>query len=412
MDEFGDLTKHYGLRPQGKSAPMASSKGPNIPTNARTRNSISNSSLNPKSTNNSSSGNGSFFNDNETLFVSKHSSQNFNVLDDVNDGFDIFGGFQKNSNTNGNGSSLNYDPFFSTSNYSSAKSSFDGDILSGLNGSNSNNNTDDLFGSFVSKPNQSALVDDLLGGFGATLKPSSQNGSVGFDDLLPGFGNVSINSFNKRENTGMNSSTYTSTDDPFVVLESTSTTTKSTSANPLEEVSLFSHSGSTKRGGSSNVPSLLRPPPKPGQVLRSDKVKSSNVSFIDELEEFGMVRSNVDGHSNAHHAKEARERETAKANRYKEAEDANRKNQQTSMDDIESILNMGSRSSSAPKSRAATLGPVFDAKSNNRGEPAVAQKKSGSASSGIRKASSTTSIVDEFSFMFGGKCYCNWLFLE
>lgn len=86
-----------------------------------------------------------------------------------------------------------------------------------------------------------------------------------------------------------------------------------------------------------------------------DAVKSSNVSFIDELEEFGMVRSNVDGHSNAHHAKEARERETAKANRYKEAEDANRKNQQTSMDDIESILNMGSRSSSAPKSRAATL---------------------------------------------------------
>ena len=35
---------------------------------------------------------------------------------------------------------------------------------------------------------QSAPVDDWLGGFGTKLKPPSQNGSVGYDNLLPEFG--------------------------------------------------------------------------------------------------------------------------------------------------------------------------------------------------------------------------------
>lgn len=60
-------------------------------------------------------------------------------------------------------------------------------------------------------------------------------------------------------------------EDPFVVLESTSTTKNSTLIDPLEEISKLDHSGSTKRAGSSNVSQPLRPPPRPGQVLKADK---------------------------------------------------------------------------------------------------------------------------------------------
>ncbi|XP_012078265.2 auxilin-related protein 1 [Jatropha curcas] len=198
----------------------------------------------------------------------------------------------------------------------------------------------------------------------------------------------------------MNKSTFTLTDDPFVVLESTSTATKSSFTDPLEEFNKLSHSRSTKSTGSSNFSPSLKPPPKPGQVLKSEKVKASDVSSIDELEDFAMgrVRNNAGGRSDVHYAKEVRDGQTAKASKYKEAEDAAKKNQQKSADDIESFFSMGSRSTSAPKSRTATLDPLFDAKSNGRGEPVVTQKKSSFASSGIRKASSTTNIIDDFMF--------------
>ncbi|KAJ9166697.1 hypothetical protein P3X46_021407 [Hevea brasiliensis] len=195
----------------------------------------------------------------------------------------------------------------------------------------------------------------------------------------------------------MNELAFTSADDPFVILESTSTTTKLTFTDPLEEFSKFNLSGSTNRLGSSNI-SARRPPPKPGQVLKSNKVKGSNVSSIDELEGFAMGRmqNNVNICSRG-----ARERQTAKASKYKEAEDSAQKNHQKSADDLESFFGVGSRSSNVPKSRTTTSDPLFDAKINNKGEGAVAQRKSNGVSSSIRKGSSTTNIVDDFSSIFG-----------
>ena len=68
MDEFGVLTERFGLKPQGKSAPMSASRGPN---NAQTRDFPSSNpksnSYSSKSTYNSNSYNGSFMDDHETL---------------------------------------------------------------------------------------------------------------------------------------------------------------------------------------------------------------------------------------------------------------------------------------------------------------------------------------------------------
>ncbi|XP_050209736.1 auxilin-related protein 1 [Mercurialis annua] len=401
MDTFDELTKGYGIKPQGKSAPMALSKQPITPNFTS---SSYDSSDSRNSSYNSISGNGSFsFNNyNEPLFSTTKKPQDFNGLNDYNDdGFMSFGGFQKSSNSNRDGS---FDPLFSNS------GSFSGDdLLSGFDGFNSNNNnasnsTDYISGSFISQPkDQSAPVNDLFGDSTATFQPPSKNRSVSFDDLIPGFGDHSSHSSNQRENTGKNNSTYTSTDAPFIVLESNSTTAKSNFTEPVGKSSKCNHSGSRKPAISPNVLSPLKPPPKPGQILKSDKVKSSNTSSIDELEEFGRikVRNNSDGHLDVRHAKEARERQATKANRNKEAGDATQNNQQLSADDIDFISNMGYRSSSAPRSRAATLDPIFDATINSRGEPPVAHKKSISASSSMRKASPTTSIVDDLPSMLG-----------
>lgn len=87
-----------------------------------------------------------------------------------------------------------------------------------------------------------------------------------------------------------------------------------------------------------------------------DAVKSSDVSPIDELEDFAMgrVRNNTDGCPDVHYARDVKERPSAKANKYKEAEDAARarRTQRNSADDLESFFSMSSRSSSVPKSRA------------------------------------------------------------
>lgn len=201
MDEFGVLTERFGLKPQGKSAPMAASKGPNTNISPQTPHFASNSTQNPKSSSvssnpvyNSNSLNGSFLDGDDILF-SNPKPQNFGGLG--GDDFDIFGDFQKNSkqtNNHGAGFGFDYDSIFSNTSNSRAKSSsFDDDIFGGLNSSNTAiNNDDDIFGSFASSTSeQSAPIDDLLGNFGAKLKTPSSNGSVGFDDLIPGFGSSS-----------------------------------------------------------------------------------------------------------------------------------------------------------------------------------------------------------------------------
>ncbi|KAM5577874.1 auxilin-related protein 2-like [Rosa sericea] len=85
-------------------------------------------------------------------------------------------------------------------------------------------------------------------------------------------------------------------------------------------------------------------------------------------------------------AAEARERANAAA----------RANQQRNENDLENFFNMG-RASSAPRPRANSSDP-FDAHFQNRQEPEVPKT---STSSNIKKASSTTNIVDDLSSIFG-----------
>ncbi|KAJ1426478.1 Chaperone J-domain superfamily [Sesbania bispinosa] len=107
--------------------------------------------------------------------------------------------------------------------------------------------------------------------------------------------------------------------------------------------------------GSSSTSPSLKPPPKPMNVSNSSKVNSSNISSIDELEDFAMGRmpNNASRKANTS-TTEIKQRSGAKTNKDKGSPVA-RVNQSNNMDDLESFFNMGSRSSSVPKSRAATM---------------------------------------------------------
>ncbi|KAK4754210.1 hypothetical protein SAY87_002314 [Trapa incisa] len=96
-------------------------------------------------------------------------------------------------------------------------------------------------------------------------------------------------------------------------------------------------------------------------------------------------------------AAEARERAAAEA-RERAAATARAK-QQSSDNDLESFFSMG-RASSAPRPRANFSDPMFNGQSPNRKEPDVARTSASTAN--MRKASSSTNIVDDLSSIFGG----------
>ncbi|KAF8405687.1 hypothetical protein HHK36_007764 [Tetracentron sinense] len=98
-------------------------------------------------------------------------------------------------------------------------------------------------------------------------------------------------------------------------------------------------------------------------------------------------------------AAEARERAAIGAR--ERAAAAARENQQKNENDLESFFSTGSRPSSAPRPRATTSDPVFDTQFQNRGGPEVARRTSAGTSSSMRKASSTTNIVDDLTSIFG-----------
>lgn len=77
------------------------------------------------------------------------------------------------------------------------------------------------------------------------------------------------------------------------------------------------------------------------------------MSSIDELEAFAMGKSTdkADASSNGRNAKEVKSTQGSKSSKYREAENVGWQPQQRTPDDLESFFSMGSRSSSAPKSR-------------------------------------------------------------
>lgn len=98
-------------------------------------------------------------------------------------------------------------------------------------------------------------------------------------------------------------------------------------------------------------------------------------------------------------ASEARERAAAEAREKAAAAARANQNQQKNDNDLESFFSMSSRPSSAPRPRANTSDSLFD--SQSKGGPEPARRTSVGASSNMRKASSTTNIVDDLSSIFG-----------
>ncbi|KAK4407579.1 Auxilin-related protein 2 [Sesamum angolense] len=99
-------------------------------------------------------------------------------------------------------------------------------------------------------------------------------------------------------------------------------------------------------------------------------------------------------------AAEARERAAAEAR--ERAAAAAKTNQQRNDDDLESFFSMG-RASSAPRGRANSTDPFFDQQFQNQGGSEAAKRASSSSGApfNMKKASSTTNIVDDLSSIFG-----------
>ncbi|RVW55138.1 Auxilin-related protein 2 [Vitis vinifera] len=91
-------------------------------------------------------------------------------------------------------------------------------------------------------------------------------------------------------------------------------------------------------------------------------------------------------------AAEARERTAATA----------RVNQRKNENDFESFFSMSNRPSREPRPRASSSDPLFETHSQNRPGPEGARRTSLGSSSSMRKASSTTNVVDAFTSSFGG----------
>ncbi|XP_044502576.1 auxilin-related protein 2-like [Mangifera indica] len=279
MDDFpGLLARDFGLKPQGKAAPMASSRANNF------------------STANSSFGLGS---NNPSDFSKSSSLKSNHVFDDHDpDGFlfnDVFGGPPKYSSTSSvdsrAGNTFEYDSIFKDQSAKSKNSKanlmpsfdkpvYDDDIFEGLPGlKNSSVATsppssakfDDVFSSISRSPpkqrraRESSPFDDLLGNLGKKENESrvkKEKDALVFDDLLSGFGRSSSSSGNRStsESSGFQKPPSTSTktassmmEDPFVVLGSNSTPVGSSEVftDPLEEVGKFSRSEGARMNGSS-----------------------------------------------------------------------------------------------------------------------------------------------------------------
>ncbi|KAA8546441.1 hypothetical protein F0562_002820 [Nyssa sinensis] len=313
-------------------------------------------------------------------------------------GDDIFGGPTKSSKPLGGpgggdvGSVFDLESVFKGSNDLDANTSasyvYGDDIFGGMPGKSTVSvNYDDAFGSMASPPKQSASIDNLFGNFGGMGLESSSSRNSGeveknsheFDDLIPGFGGSSPpknreNSETRRpqHSSGQSAnSTSNLAEDPFVVLESSS-------SPPHTSSGLFS------------------------DPLKGDTGKNSVASSIDGLEDFAMGRVRISANEQSDFGdievetsfgamKEARDRTEDKKREQRGAFE--------SENDLESFFGMGAQPNSKPRPNTKAVDPVFDTLFQTRG-PEVAQKTSGTSSS-TKRTSSVGNIVDDFSFMFG-----------
>ncbi|GLT45156.1 hypothetical protein SLA2020_190090 [Shorea laevis] len=270
MDDFpGLLAKDFGIKPQGKSAPMAPPRGnPSSTSNFGPR-----SDFGPPSSTNAKSA-GPIFDDHD------RDGLLFN---------DVFGGPPKYSSESRSAatSSFDYDSIFKDQNARSSsvptfdKPVYDDDIFDGLPGLKTSSapsapKYDDVFASISGSPpvaknktQNSSPFDDLLGNLGRkedepkTDRVRADKDATVFDDLIPGFGGSSspvgarstseYGQFQKPSNSTKTASNLM--EDPFVVLESTSTTPSDFSSglftDPPEEISKQNGLGNTRVESSS-----------------------------------------------------------------------------------------------------------------------------------------------------------------
>ncbi|KAG7032820.1 Auxilin-related protein 1 [Cucurbita argyrosperma subsp. argyrosperma] len=392
MDDFGVLTERFGLKPQGKSAPMAASKA----------SSSSNTFQSPKSGYNSGlNGNSSF--DSGFGDVSFQKNTKPGGLDDYGDFLGSLNQPTKHSGHSGSSpSSFDYDSIFFGS--KSSDPTYD-DVFGGIPGFKSSvtTKTEDPVRSLSSSTNQNSQIDDLFGNFGSNvakttipkpLKKAANNNAATFDELISGFGNGNsrtnrasvLDNLTQQSTSHPTKSTFGSAKDPFIELESTSIPTFSSSKaflNPLEEISKFNSSGGTKFDSPSNSSSPFRVPPIPKPGHKADKVKSSSSSPIDELENFAMGKVNASTYTVNRNGKDAH---------------AAGVNHQNTVDDLDSFFNAGPRSKSVPRSRTTTPDPLFDVPKYNK-PPEIPKGTSFAASSNIKKSSSALNLVDDLTSM-------------
>ncbi|KAI3694858.1 hypothetical protein L1987_77839 [Smallanthus sonchifolius] len=257
MDDFGILARDFGFKPQGKSAPMKSDGG-----DFRSRP--------PSSPSLFAADENQLFTDVFTV-PSKFNNSNPRPAP-VKSDIDYDSIFKNSSSTNNNEAKSKSEssglPVYD-------KPLYDDDIFDGLPGMKSKSMysaasgryEDDIFASTSPKRSQqSDHFDDLLGNLGRTEKVESHKHKAnrsprGLDDLLPGFGSGGLASNSRLSPESVPASTSNNIkatsnamDDPFVGLESTSTTVTSSQGifvDPLEKIHKVSKSGSTNAGGSS-----------------------------------------------------------------------------------------------------------------------------------------------------------------
>ncbi|WJX47795.1 hypothetical protein P8452_34445 [Trifolium repens] len=261
MNDFdGLLASDFGLKPQGKSAPMApqpksSSNHPNSTSlnfDFGSRSVRTSDSLYGSSTVRHNRDTGSF----DDLFTTSTGSKPRGA----DAPFDLDSMFPGSGTSRSGNSSP--PPVYD-------KPVYDDDVFDGVPGLKSTGK-DNFENVFASPKTESGAFDDLLGGFGKESKGSSKKGlekdhkrGSDFDDLLPGFGSSrSPSSDRHAPDIGLSSeptvnaskTTSTAAEDPFNVFESTSSPMDSSTGNftdPLEEISKFSSSRSTKNNSSS-----------------------------------------------------------------------------------------------------------------------------------------------------------------
>ncbi|KAK7410943.1 hypothetical protein VNO78_02186 [Psophocarpus tetragonolobus] len=246
MNDFdGLLTSDFGFKPQGKSAPMAASKASSNNTSSL------NFDLGSRST---SASNSTAFDDSVTA----------TAFDD------LFGGRAKPD------AAFNLDSVFRSSADFGSKSVnlpahdkpvydkpvYDDDIFDDVPGLKSSSKVS--YGDVFAPEGSAAAFDDLLGGLGKSEKSEKvEKGGADFDDLIPGFWSSkastdrTVPDIDLSSEPTINASKTSSIamDNPFKVFESTSAPMDSSSdyfTDPLEEISKFTSSRSTKNNSSSN----------------------------------------------------------------------------------------------------------------------------------------------------------------